>query len=808
MIISVLCCCYATVSIAVPLPSNQGLALMPSPKKMHVTQQHLVLPENIQVFMTGFDEPRQSLQFSRLQSALAQSSSLQSSTLLKSALPDTSLLQIVVPEKSSKKGHHLLPQFGDDESYTLEIGAQGIHIQANSVFGAQHAVSSLMQLLATAEDGRLPYLRIEDAPRFAWRGLLIDSVRHFIRVDTIKRQLDGMAAAKLNVLHWHLSDDQGWRVEFQAFPLLTQMASDGQYYTQQQVREVVNYAALHGIRVVPEFGMPGHASAIAVAYPQLMSEVKDYDMQRHWGVFKPLLDVSKPQVYEFIETLFAQVATLFPDQYVHIGGDEVDPEQWLKNKDIQALMQAQSFTDGHDLQAYFNQRVQAILHKQQRIMMGWDEVYHPKLPRDIVVQSWRGHDSLNSLARKGYQGILSTGFYIDQPQYTDYHYRNDPLGDAEPLDMSLELSSAYSFTIDRLKGSDVAGELLIMGDDAQQLLIKFNDQRHKVAQLNKRYTLDGTQYSVVTLDSWMGPLEFELALSGGDSSVMIGNSRYPMTLKRNDTPSTVSSIKPLTSSEQQRILGAEATIWSELVNDDNLDLRIWPRLFAIAERLWSPQAVKNRENMYQRLEVMDNYGANVLGLAHQRQYHQGLSHLLSPALSDAERQRSLTFLLAFSSRLEPAHYYTRHHIKYLKEQYHQHAPMNAIVDFLPVESSAVRQLQSAFSRYRAGKVDALEQVEKDTLELQAQLLDAQQVLTDNDNLTHLQPILARLLKLNVLTLGVIENCRRQVIHPPQKQAQVAQQLRSLQELQSELVLAAVEPVRKLYLDCQNNQGTS
>ncbi|WP_158678215.1 family 20 glycosylhydrolase [Pseudoalteromonas sp. T1lg23B] len=795
-------------SVATPESANLGLMLMPSPKKMQVTQQHLVLPENLQVFMTGLDEQRQSLQFVRLQSALAQNKSLRSTTLLKSALPDTSLLHIVVSTNNIKKAHHLLPQLGDDESYTLEIGAQGIHIQANSVVGAQHAVSSLMQLLATAEGGRLPYLHIEDAPRFAWRGLLIDSVRHFISVDTIKRQLDGMAAAKLNVLHWHLTDDQGWRIESRAFPLLTQKASDGQYYTQQQVKDVVAYAALHGIRVVPEFGMPGHASAIAVAYPQLISEVKDYRMQRHWGVFKPLLDVSKPQVYEFIDTLFSEMTTLFPDQYVHIGGDEVDPEQWLGNSNIQTLMNTHNLKNGHDIQAYFNQRIQGILNNHQRIMMGWDEVYHPKLPRDIVVQSWRGHDSLNSLARSGYQGILSTGFYIDQPQYTDYHYRNDPLAYDEPVDLSLALSSAYAFTIERLKGSDVHGELLIMGKGAeQQVLIKLNDQHHKIAQFSKSYSLNGKQYSLVTLDSWMGPLEFEFALNGGDSSVLVGNSRYPLMLKENLRPSKVSLLQPLTSVEQQRILGAEATIWSELVSDDNLDLRIWPRLFAIAERLWSPQSIKNRENMYHRLEAMDDYGANVVGLAHQRQYLNGLSHLLSPTLSDAQQQRSLTFLLALSSRLEPAHYYTRHHIKYLKSQYHQGAALNDLVDFLPVESTAVRQMQSAFSRYRAGKTAALEQVVQQTLTLQAQLLDGQQVLVDNDNLTHLQPVLARLLTLNVMTLGVIESCRRQVTHPPQAQAQVAQQLRSLQNLQSELVLAAVEPVRQLYLDCQNSQGT-
>lgn len=193
------------------------------------------------------------------------------------------------------------------------MDANGVDISANTRFGALRAMETLLQLMQNgAENTSLPWVTIEDSPRFPWRGLLLDSARHFIPLPDIKRQIDGMAAAKLNVLHWHLTDDQGWRFSSKRYPKLTQLASDGLYYTPEQMREVVRYAAERGIRVVPEIDMPGHASAIAVAYPELMSAPGPYAMERHWGVLKPVLDPTKEATYAFADAMVSELAAIFP----------------------------------------------------------------------------------------------------------------------------------------------------------------------------------------------------------------------------------------------------------------------------------------------------------------------------------------------------------------------------------------------------------------------------------------------------------------------------------------------------------------
>ncbi|BAN96652.1 beta-N-acetylhexosaminidase [Plautia stali symbiont] len=178
--------------------------------------------------------------------------------------------------------------------------------------------------------------------------------------------------------------------------------------------------------MVPEIDLPGHASALAVAMSELMSAPGPYAMERGWGVFKPLLDPSNEAVFRFIDTLIGEVAAIFPDPYIHIGGDEVDPSQWNASPKIQQFMRDYGLQDAHALQAWFNQRVEKILAAHQRRMLGWDEVYHPDLPKSIVIQSWQGQDALSEVVKQGYRGILSTGFYLDQPQSAAYHYRNEP----------------------------------------------------------------------------------------------------------------------------------------------------------------------------------------------------------------------------------------------------------------------------------------------------------------------------------------------------------------------------------------------
>ena len=225
-------------------------------------------------------------------------------------------------------------------------------------------LQTFLQLVQTTSAGfAVPAVSIEDSPRFPWRGLMIDVGRHFIPLDVLKRNLDGMAAVKLNVFHWHLSENQGFRIESKKFPKLQGMGSDGLYYTQDEVRDLIAYARERGIRVVPEFDMPGHATAWFVGYPELASGPGPYQIERKWGVFDPAMDPTREETYKFLDTFIGEMAALFPDQFFHIGGDEVNGKEWDANPKIQAFMRAHGLKDNNDLQAYFNQRVQKIVAK-------------------------------------------------------------------------------------------------------------------------------------------------------------------------------------------------------------------------------------------------------------------------------------------------------------------------------------------------------------------------------------------------------------------------------------------------------------
>jgi hexosaminidase len=316
----------------------------------------------------------------------------------------------------------------EDESYTLDITAQGAHLHAATDVGAMRGLETLLQLVQSDGHGFwLPLVSIQDAPRFKWRGLMIDCSRHFEPVGVIERTLDAMAAVKMNVFHWHLSDDQGFRIESKIYPKLTGMGSDGQFYTQEQAREVVAYASGLGIRVVPEFDMPGHSTSWVVGYPDLASAPGPFTIERHFGVFDPVMDPTRETTYAFLDKFIGEMADIFPDAYMHIGGDENNGVEWKKNPRIQAFMHEHNLKDTAALQAYFNQKLLQILKKHGKQMIGWDEVLTPDLPKDVVVQSWRGVDSLAAGAKQGYSGILSAGYYLDHMDPASEHYSVDPL---------------------------------------------------------------------------------------------------------------------------------------------------------------------------------------------------------------------------------------------------------------------------------------------------------------------------------------------------------------------------------------------
>ncbi len=319
-------------------------------------------------------------------------------------------------------------QLGEDESYHLEVASTGVLLSAPNPLGILHGLQTFLQLVQVTPQGfAVAAVTIDDQPRFPWRGLMLDVGRHFMPLDTVRQTLDGMEAAKLNVFHWHLSENQGFRIESKTYPLLQEKGSDGLYYTQDEVRGIIEYARDRGIRVVPEFDMPGHATAWFVGYPDLASGKGPYQIERQWGIFDPAMDPTRESTYQFLDRFIGEMTAIFPDAYFHIGGDECNGKEWDANPRIQAYMREHGIKDNAALQAYFTGRVQKLVTKRGKITVGWDEVLQPDTPKDVVIQSWRGPDSLAQAARHAYRGILSSGYYIDLNQPASQHYAVDPM---------------------------------------------------------------------------------------------------------------------------------------------------------------------------------------------------------------------------------------------------------------------------------------------------------------------------------------------------------------------------------------------
>jgi hexosaminidase len=322
----------------------------------------------------------------------------------------------------------------EDESYSLTVTPQLITLRAATVVGAFHGMETLLQLVQLKEHAAtIPVASIEDTPRFQWRGLMIDVSRHFEPVNQIERTLDGMAMVKLNVFHWHLSDDQGFRAESKIYPKLTGLGSNGDFYTQEQMREVVAYARARGIRVVPEFDIPGHSVSWMVGYPQLGSSKGPFHLPDVPGIHDEALDPTREGTYLFLNRLIGEMTKIFPDAYFHIGGDEVNGEVWTSNPRIARFMKRKGFEKPSQLQTYFSQRVVRIVERHGKKPVGWDEVLVPGLPKNVMVQSWRGVDSLAAGARQGYTGILSAPYYLDAMKSNETHYLADPI----PADTTL-----------------------------------------------------------------------------------------------------------------------------------------------------------------------------------------------------------------------------------------------------------------------------------------------------------------------------------------------------------------------------------
>jgi hexosaminidase len=400
---------------------------MPMPAKLDVGTGQLVIDQLFSVAVTGAKDARIDTGVHRFVDQLSR----QTGMPLNNQPGDASKATLVIHADGAGKK---VQELGEDESYTLEITIAHATLNAATPLGVLHGLQTFLQLTSAAPAGfALPAVSIHDQPRFAWRGLLIDVSRHFFPLEVLKRNLDGMASVKLNVLHWHLSDDEGFRVESKKFPKLQELGSQGDFYTQAEIREFISYARERGIRVVPEFDMPGHSRSWVAAYPELAStpgpfqpgRIKDADT---------VLDPTRDETYKFLDKLIGEMAELFPDTYFHIGGDEVNNKPWDSNPKIQEFIHAHGMKNNQDLQAYFNQRLEKIVTKHGKVMMGWDEILHPDLPKAVVVHSWRGQESLAGAAREGHGTLLSNGYYLDLMWPAARHYAVDPMsGDAAAL---------------------------------------------------------------------------------------------------------------------------------------------------------------------------------------------------------------------------------------------------------------------------------------------------------------------------------------------------------------------------------------
>lgn len=388
--------------------------------------------------------------------------------------------QSLVSEGHSRTGINFVvdPALAPEE-YSLVVNRKAVIIKASALNGFIYAIQTVKQMLPEEifsdsldqdEDWKLKCVVIKDAPRFAYRGMHLDVSRHFWSVDEVKRYLDVMQVHKLNRFHWHLTDDQGWRIEIKKYPRLTEKGAvrketlvghlqpkdnvfdgtpygEGLYYTQDQIREVVAYAAARGITIIPEIDLPGHMVAALACYPELGCTSGPYEVWPMWGVADDVLCPGNEKTFEFIENVLSEVADLFPSEYIHIGGDECPKVRWEKCPKCQARIKAlgleadEKHSAEYFLQSYVTERVEAFLATRGKRIIGWDEILEGKIAPDATVMSWRGISGGLEAARLGHDAIMTPNSYL----YFDYYQSENQ--DAEPLAIGgyLPVSKVYSY---------------------------------------------------------------------------------------------------------------------------------------------------------------------------------------------------------------------------------------------------------------------------------------------------------------------------------------------------------------------------
>jgi len=562
---------FCTFVVAGDLRAQEkgSLLVMPLPAHVVLGEGEFLIDGHFGISLKGYKEPRLEQAQHRFLERLSQETGI---PLWREAIlnPPHFIIQTAGPSEPTQ-------QLGEDESYHIEISTTDVLLTAPNPIGVLRGLQTFLQLVRiTPSAFSVPVVTINDQPRFPWRGLLIDSGHRFVHISAIKRNLDGMEAVKLNVFHWRFADNQGFHIESKKFPLLQEKGSGGFYYSQDEVREIIAYARDRGIRVVPEFDMPCHTTSWFLGYPDLAS---GQDPSRSSAI-----DPTRESTYKFLTGFIDEMAALFPDSYFHAGGDECDVKEWAGNLRIQDFMRAHAIKDGAALQVLFTAKIQKIIADRKKIMVGWDEVLQPDTPKDVVIQSWRGPNSLAEAARNGYRGVLSSGYYIDLNQSAAEHYLVDPLGD---------------------------------------------------------------------------------------------------------------SAATLTSDQKARVLGGEATMWTDIVSDENMDNRIWPRTAAIAERLWAPQQVQDVDSMYQRLAITS-----------QNLGYYGLRHRLitDEMLERMSGELDPSPLKVLAAVVQPPRLYERQELRTFTD----FTPLNRLDDAVPPESDTAREFNQIAKRIALGKADAQE----------------------------------------------------------------------------------------------------
>ncbi len=488
--------------ILIKVNAQEALNVMPYPQKVEMIEGELMLNKLTTIKYEG------------AQSAMVSGAIVRFMTKYKNA--SLRPIQIVGSNEHSDITIQLnsLPHLGipNLEAYQIQIDST-IQIQAASEIGILYALETLNQLMVSNNEGvHFKKLTIQDWPTYAWRGMMVDLARHFIPMEMMKRNVDAMAAVKLNTLHIHISDDEGFRIESKKYPKLQEQGSNGKYYTQNEMINFVKYCKERGIEVYAEFDLPGHSQSWFAGYPELAAEKKIYTpgprfkidgdkpvnltslMQMMNTTSTPSLDVSAEATYTFLDNLTKEMKPIFSKAYMHMGLDENNGVAWLKNPKIVSFMQTKGIKTPHELQNYFSEKFSKIIEKNGLTPIAWEEAFHNGLNKNILVQVWKPGFmgptmSIDTIAANGNSSIISRGFYLDVFMPAYYHFLN--------ADFIKEKSD-------------------------------------------------------------------------------------------------------------NKLLGGEAAIWSELVDESNFESRVWPRAAVIAERFWSSNKLLDVDNMYERLNIINH----------------------------------------------------------------------------------------------------------------------------------------------------------------------------------------------------------